>query len=231
MSTMKRYAPLQPKTIEETSKPGFMEKLMDGIKWLFFDIGSTLVDETKVYDDIFRKIAVAANVSEEYVRAQVIAFCKQNKRGHKEVMKLLGVKYPEWSPEYEELYPDTVKCLRALGKKYKLGIIANQIPGAEKRLEDMGIRPFFDVIVASAEEGVAKPDPGIFNLALTRAGCSPDQAVMIGDRIDNDIAPAKQLGMKTVWIKQGVGQYWNIQGDCETPEYEVFSLSELLSIF
>lgn len=38
---------------------------MDGIKWLFFDIGSTLVDETKVYDDIFHKIAVTANVSDE----------------------------------------------------------------------------------------------------------------------------------------------------------------------
>ena len=204
---------------------------MDGIKWLFFDIGSTLVDETKVYDDIFHKLAIAANVPEEYVRARAIEFYKQNKRGHKEVMKLLGVEYPVWSPEYEELYPDTAECLRTLGKKYKLGIIANQIPGAEKRLENMGIRQYFDVFVSSAEEGVAKPDPRIFSLALARAGCTPDQAVMIGDRIDNDIVPAKQMGMKTVWIKQGVGQYWNIQGDYETPDFEVNSLSELLPLF
>ena len=95
----------------------------------------------------------------------------------------------------------------------------------------MGIRRYFDVIVSSAEEGVAKPDPRIFNIALTRAGCTPEQAVMIGDRIDNDIVPAKQMGMKTVWIRQGVGRYWNIQGDSETPGYEVNSLSELLSIF
>ena len=204
---------------------------MDGIKWLFFDIGSTLVDETKVYDDIFQKIAAAAGVSVEDVKAQAIEFYKQNKRGHREVIRLLGVDYPEWSPLYEELYPDTAKCLRVLEKKYHLGIIANQIPGAEKRLEGMGIRRYFDVIVSSAEEGVAKPDPRIFNIALTRAGCTPEQAVMIGDRVDNDIVPAKQMGMKTVWIKQGVGKYWNIQGDCETPEYEVNSLSELLSIF
>lgn len=204
---------------------------MDGIKWLFFDIGSTLVDETRVYDDIFRKIAIAANVSEEFVRSRAIEFYKQNKRGHKEVMRLLGVDYPEWTPEYEELYPDTIKCLRALEKKYKLGIIANQIPGAEKRLENKGIRQYFDLIISSAEEGVAKPDLQIFRLALTRAGCAPDQAVMIGDRIDNDIVPAKQMGMKTVRIKQGVGKYWNIQGDCETPDFEANSLSELLNIF
>ena len=204
---------------------------MDGIRWLFFDMGSTLIDETKVYDDIFQKIADAAGVSAEDVKARAIGFYRQNKRGHREVMRLLGVDYPEWSPEYEELYPDTVKCLQILGEKYHLGIIANQIPGAENRLEGMGIRRYFDLIVTSAEEGVAKPDPGIFRTALNRAGCTPDQAVMIGDRIDNDIVPAKQMGMKSVWIKQGVGKYWNIQGEGETPDYEVNSLSELLSIF
>ena len=218
-------------TQRRSEKSGLMERLMDGVKWLFFDIGSTLVDETKVYDDIFQKIAVAGGVSVEDVKTQAIEFYKQNKRGHREVIRLLGIDYPEWSPLYEELYPDTVKCLQILAKKYKLGIIANQIPGAEKRLEGMGIRRYFDVIVSSAEEGVAKPDPRIFNIALTRAGCTPEQAVMIGDRIDNDIVPAKQMGMKTVWIKQGVGKYWHIQGDSETPEYEVNSLSELLPIF
>ena len=204
---------------------------MGGIKWLFFDIGSTLVDETKVYDDIFQKIAIAANVSHEYVKTRAIEFYKQNKRGHREVMRLLGVDYPEWTPEYEELYPDTRECLQVLEKKYKLGIIANQIPGAEKRLADMGIRTFFDLIITSAEEGVAKPDSEIFRIALNRAGCAPDEAVMIGDRIDNDIIPAKQMGMKTVWIRQGVGKYWNIHGACETPEFEVNSLSELTRIF
>ena len=215
----------------QAEKTRSVEEYMDGVKWLFFDIGSTLVDETKVYDDIFQKIAVAGGVSVEEVKTRAIGFYKQNKRGHREVIRLLGVDYPEWSPLYEELYPDTMECLRILKKKYKLGIIANQIPGAEKRLEEMGIRRYFDVIVSSAEEGVAKPDPRIFNIALTRAGCAPEQAVMIGDSIDNDIVPAKQMGMKTVWIRQGVGRYWNIQGDSETPEYEVNSLSELLSIF
>ena len=215
----------------QAEKTRSVEEYMDGVKWLFFDIGSTLVDETKVYDDIFQKIAVAGGVSVEEVKTRAIGFYKQNKRGHREVIRLLGVDYPEWSPLYEELYPDTMECLRILKKKYKLGIIANQIPGAETRLEEMGIRRYFDVIVSSAEEGVAKPDPRIFNIALIRAGCTPEQAVMIGDRIDNDIVPAKQMGMKTVWIRQGVGRYWNIQGGSETPGYEVNSLSELLSIF
>ena len=204
---------------------------MDFIEWLFFDVGSTLVNEEKVYDDIFSKIAATANVSEEYVKKKAIEFFKQNKRGHKEVMRILHVDYPQWSTDLEELYPDAIKCLTILKKKYKLGIIANQIPGAEKRLERMGILQFFDHIITSAEEGVTKPDIKIFKIALARASCAPENAVMIGDRIDNDIFPAKQLGMKTVWIKQGFGKYWITHKDCEIPDYEINVLSELLSIF
>ena len=38
---------------------------------------------------------------------------------------------------------------------------------------------------------------------------------MIGDRIDNDIVPAKQLGVKTIWVKQGFGRLWNITDESE----------------
>lgn len=38
---------------------------------------------------------------------------------------------------------------------------------------------------------------------------------MIGDRIDNDIVPAKQMGMKTIWGKQGFGKYWNVEREEE----------------
>ena len=58
-------------------------------------------------------------------------------------------------------------------------------------------------MIASAEEGVSKPDPRIFEIALGRADCKAEHAVMIGDRIDNDVVPAKKMGMKTVWIRQG----------------------------
>ena len=48
-----------------------------------------------------------------------------------------------------------------------------------------GILKYFNLVVASAEEGVAKPDKRIFEIALERAGCAPEEAFMIGDRIDN----------------------------------------------
>ena len=73
-------------------------------------------------------------------------------------------------------------------------------------------------------------DEKIFKIALQRATCKSGNAIMIGDRIENDIIPAKKLGFHTIWIKQGFGQYWNITNEEETPDYTVCSLSELCDI-
>ena len=89
---------------------------------------------------------------------------------------------------------------------------------------------YVDLVIASAEEGVAKPDRKIFEIALERSNCKPENAVMVGDRIDNDIIPAKLLGMHTIWIKQGFGQYWNITEEAEKADVTVNSLMELCNI-
>lgn len=125
-------------------------------------------------------------------------------------MQLYGLPKLKWYKEDEEIYSDTVKVLETLSKRYKIGVIANQSLGTANRLEEKGILKYIDLVIASAEEGVSKPDRKIFNIALARANCEAENAVMIGDRIDNDIVPAKRLGMKTIWIKQGFGKYWQI---------------------
>lgn len=200
---------------------------MEEIQWLFFDIGSTLADESEVYADIFRKIAESSGVSQEQVYRKAMEFYKQNMRGDREVARLLGVDFPEWNPQLEVLYDDAKECLKALSEQYRIGIIANQIPGTAERLKAFGIGDYISVIAASSDEGVAKPDKRLFEIALEKAGCASENAVMIGDRIDNDIVPAKSVGMKTVWIKQGPGQYWDIKKKMEVPDYEVNCLSEI----
>ena len=203
---------------------------MTDIKWIFFDIGSTLVDESVVYERRFKAISKLVNVSKEYVFQKAIEFYKNNKKGDLEVINLFGVNMPKWESQYEMLFDDTELCLRVLSSKYKIGIIANQDYGTENRLINFGIRQYIDVIIASAEEGVAKPDKRIFELALNRTNCKAEHAVMIGDRIDNDIIPAKEMGMKTVWIKQGMGKDWKISNDYENADFVIDNLSELLTI-
>lgn len=90
-------------------------------------------------------------------------------------------------------------------KSYKIGIIANQNPGTTDRMKKYGLSEYLDLVIASAEAGIAKPDLGIFELALKRANCLLGNAVVIGDRLDNDIIPAKRVGLKIIWISQGLG--------------------------
>lgn len=203
---------------------------MDKIEWIFFDVGSTLVDESKVYEERMKAVAKAANVSYEYVYQTALKFYKENKKGDLETMKLLNVKKAEWRHKDERLYHETKDCLRKLSERYHIGVIANQSLGTEKRLKAFGILEYINLVVASAEEGAAKPDKRIFKIALNRADCKPQQAVMVGDRIDNDIIPAKALGMRTIWIKQGFGKYWKKSAECEQADYEVHKLSEILEI-
>ncbi len=110
-----------------------------------------------------------------------------------------------WPSEDEVVFPDAVETLEYLeGRGYKLGIIANQPEGTERRLLSYGLLEFFSVIVPSYESGFRKPDERIFLKALSGAGCRRDEAWMIGDRLDNDILPAHRLGMKTIWIRSGL---------------------------
>ena len=204
--------------------------MFDNIQWLFFDVGSTIIDEHLAYEHRMREIADLAKITYYNVYEMAMEFYKQNKKGDLETAKLLGVELTKWHNEDEILYEDASQCLEILSSRYKIGIIANQLLGTKERLEQHGILQYIDLIIASAEEGVAKPDKKIFEIALERSKCKPMEAIMIGDRIDNDIIPAKLLGMHTIWIKQGFGQYWEIKSEAEKADYTVYNLMELCDI-
>lgn len=200
--------------------------MFENVKWLFFDVGSTLVNEEKAYEHRMREMSEAAQMPYEKIYEMAVGFYKENKKGDLEAARALGLSKPKWHKEDEFLYEGARECLEALSGKYKIGVIANQSLGTAERLERLGIRQFIDVVIASAEEGVAKPDRRIFEIALERGGCKPSEAVMIGDRVDNDIVPAKLLGMHTIWIRQGFGKYWRISSETEKAEAVVDSLEE-----
>lgn len=204
--------------------------MLKNVKWLFFDVGWTLVNEDKALEDRLRKIAEAANTTYDNVYETALNFYKQKKKGDSETAKMLGVSLPVWQKEYEAPFSDAVQCLEILSKKYKIGVIANQSLGTEQRLAEYGLLQYIDMVVASAEEGVSKPDKRIFEIALNRSGCKADDSVMIGDRIDNDIVPANLLGMHTVWVRQSFWRYWKQTNKVEEPDYTVDSLSELCEI-
>ena len=203
---------------------------MTNYKWLFFDIGSTLINEEKAYQDRIEQAIAETNITYDTFYQRMLVLFQEGIKGDLIALQEYSLERPKWKSELEILYPDAKIVLETLHNRYKIGVIANQLPNIEKRLENFGIRQWIDLIISSADCGFSKPSSKIFQLALQQTSCSASSATMIGDRLDNDIAPAKALGMKTIWIKQGFSAYSPIQSPSEEPDFTVNSLSDLLKI-
>ncbi|MBQ8133082.1 MAG: HAD family hydrolase [Clostridia bacterium] len=204
---------------------------MNEIKWIFFDIGSTLVDESIAYRKRIEATIANTDISYDEFYRKMVEISKYNQNGYHKALEAYGLTMVSWNSEDEFVYPQSEPCLRELSKKYKIGIIANQNFGSEERLRKIGLLKYIDLVVASAEEGIAKPDLRIFQIALERAECTPNEAAMVGDRLDNDIIPAKEIGMKTVWVRQGFGVFFSLHSEKEKPDHSVNELNEILKIF
>jgi 8-oxo-dGTP diphosphatase/putative hydrolase of the HAD superfamily len=201
------------------------------MKWIFFDLGSTLVDERDVYSSRCEFAIKQLNIKPAEFMNKVCEKAKICPTPIREAAKAYEVVLPEWDNSLEKLYDSARSVLAGLHGKYKLGIIANQSLGTQEKIDNWGIGQYFDVVMASAEAGCAKPDMKIFTMALNKAECEPAEAVMVGDRLDNDIIPAKKLGMKTVWVRQGYAIYQNIDDESKRPDYIVDSIDELIGLF
>ena len=94
-------------------------------------------------------------------------------------------------------------------------------------LERDGVAPFIDVWVVSDEVGLAKPDPEFFAYAVRAAGYRPEQAVFVGNRLDNDIRPAHATGLRTVWILRGEAPPHPTHEQLAEPDAVISALAEL----
>lgn len=222
------------------------------LDWVFLDLGSTLIDESEFMEHLFRKAyesleAEGVETTWKVFRNNLQRVIKQRSHGGG-VRNILRAVVPFFTKEKETverivedyttnvnlqylelltLYPETAPVLRKLNKKYHLGVIANQPKGARRSLRKLGIIKYFKVIALSNELGYGKPNPKIFLHALKNAKCSPHKAVMIGDRLDTDIAPAKSIGTRTVRVKRGSTALPEPSNELETPDYEIHSLEDL----
>lgn len=207
------------------------------IRYLFYDIGYTLVDEDTVWQARCREQADmpearALGLTAGDIYREIQEASRQYLPQYRKVMQKYG--FTQAAPfrgDLETLYPEAPAVLAVLSEKYRLGVIANQSKDLKERLREWDILQFFSAVASSWEAGFWKPDPALFRYALSLAGCAPEEAVMIGDRLDNDIFPAKALGMKTVWIRQGFGALQIPNGPEYTPDHMIDSLTELPGIF
>lgn len=113
--------------------------------------------------------------------------------------------------------------LESLSERCPLILVTNFYGNMNSVLKEFGIDRYFTGIVESAVEGVRKPNPDIFRLAVNRLGVLPADAVMIGDSLGKDILPAMEVGCKSVWLK---GEQWedeSVSATC-SPDFTITTL-------
>ena len=177
-------------------------------RWVCLDVGETLIDETRVWGvwaDVLGVprltlfAALGAAVLGEWEHAQVLEWF--GGRDWRELATEVEERYGGFRAE--DLYPDAIRTVNALRDAgYATAVFANQPAVRTPELRAIGIAP--DVMAMSGELGVGKPDPEFFRRMLESMGDpEPADVAYVGDRIDNDVRPARAAGMRAVWIRRG----------------------------
>lgn len=117
--------------------------------------------------------------------------------------------------------------LSSLSEKYRMVLVSNFYGNIRTVLDEFGLRPWFEEVIESAVVGVRKPDPAIFGLGVEALNLSPEQVVVIGDSYKKDIAPAKSLGCRTIWLK---GPAWEDDAPDSTADHIISDFGELTSL-
>lgn len=196
------------------------------IRWLFFDIGDVLFDENAPHLYYYHSLLMAmrrhgVDVSWDEYHARIKA-CVREKPATAitDAAQHYVPDEAQWQEIFHEgrgvyeairkprpyalLLDNITPVLEDLRQEFRLGIIANQHAEVLIGLDEYGVGPLFDVKLIDEVVGVSKPDPAIFHMALNAAGCAPHEAMMIGDRPDNDIAPANTVGLPTIRFRRGI---------------------------
>ena len=111
----------------------------------------------------------------------------------------------------------------------RVGVLTNGASDTQReKLVALGIEDRFDAIIVSAELGVAKPDPAIFDQALNEIGASASETAHVGDSVFADVGGSVASGLTSVWLNRDGAQLKS--GDAR-PNYEVQSLDELVAMW
>ena len=211
------------------------------IRAVWFDVGEALVDESREYGtwadwlDVPRH-TFSAVFGAVIARGQDYREVFQHFRPGFDLEKERQARLDAGMGEYlngNDLYPDVRDCLAALREAgYQVGIAGNQTVRAAQFIRELNLPA--DIIALSDEWGISKPSVEFFDKLIEVSGYAADEIVYVGDRLDNDIAPAAEAGLRTAWIRRGVWGYLLEPGSASptgtvtvTPDWQIYSLAQL----
>ncbi|WP_235192920.1 HAD family hydrolase [Streptomyces viridochromogenes] len=104
-----------------------------------------------------------------------------------------------WRELAQEI-PGSIAAVTALAREMPTTVVANQPPECADVLAEWGLTAVLETVVLDCFEGVAKPDPRLLGIALARLGRPPGELLVVGNRVDHDVAPARSLGCPAVFV-------------------------------
>jgi HAD superfamily hydrolase (TIGR01662 family) len=205
------------------------------IEAVFFDIGETIVDETREYGTWADWLGVPRHTFSAVFGAVIarggdyrdtFQYFRPGFDLAVERERRTAAGQPEAFAE-ENLYPDARPCLGELQQMgLRVGLAGNQTARAEQILKSLDLP--VDVIGTSDGWGVEKPSPAFFARVIEEAGCAAGSMLYVGDRLDNDIRPAQHAGIRTALIRRG--PWGSIVEDDTASSRCLFRLTSLLEL-
>jgi HAD superfamily hydrolase (TIGR01662 family) len=212
---------------------------MPEIELVVFDIGETILCDDRVWAEWAEWLGVTPTVFSA-VLGSVISDRKDLRlafemikpgfdfaaeRVAKEAAGLNSRRRPE------DLYPDAAPCIEQLAELgYRVALAGNQPVSIEAMLGELALPVEF--IASSERWGVAKPSPAFFARIVEEAGISAERIAYVGDRVDNDVLPARQAGMFSVFIRRGPWGYLQAPWpEADQADARIESLVELADVF
>lgn len=130
--------------------------------------------------------------------------------------------------EVRSFLNDSLNLIKELHEHHRIAIVSNFYGNIHTILKEYEFHDYIDTIVESAKEGIRKPDPTLFAIAIQRLGGNPNSCYVVGDSYEKDIMPAKELGCITIWLK---GEGWT-EAPAKTPaaDYIISELTEIKEI-
>lgn len=121
--------------------------------------------------------------------------------------------------------PGAMDLLETCHPRMTICALSNGIGEIQRgRLQSSGISPLIDHVVISDEQGISKPDPRIFQIALNQCGCrDKNHAVMLGDSLTSDIAGANAAGIASIHLRQTAAV-------SHSPTFQVCTLQEAAAL-
>jgi putative hydrolase of the HAD superfamily len=200
------------------------------IRAVLFDLGGTLVDERDFagwvdlarrvyldldvdtvghfYGEVTRELdADPEGLGREELRDEFWRRILARASG-KPIDRRTGAQFRALLSESEppiQLYSDARRCLEQLAAEHRrLGVVSNSTSEAAVRriLDRVGLLDYFERVVSSGTEGVAKPNAEIFRRAVQRLGVAPAEALFVGDLPTTDARGAAEAGLRSVWLNR-----------------------------